>query len=194
MNQLQNTQLITTNQIKKYFHIYYGIDNEYNILTHPPFLERTIISRKGRVRKSYHYPLVSRYNYILTQQEILINKIGIKFIKMVYFFEFLKEKGLIPERYFPKEIMIKNKIGRISIFNGQNICDKWVRQRYNLYMLSFEEAIIPLLQTIKIEDFWYEEQRLLFLEFAKELTQHTGGIDFDVYIDNWAKRLLGAYY
>jgi len=194
-NQLVTTDLIEVDNIKDYFSLYYWTRGFYTSFKELPKIKVGYRDhRRGNSNVRYKSPLTNKFTYIFQEQTGKMFKFEIEGEDIL---SFIKEKiaiGLIPRKYEPKIIQLKNvytkrikldKVHQKIYHTKSKYLDKhYLVNNFKLYQLSFYVPIISL-----IEQRFNCKPSKNIVAFFKSLNEHDG-MDFDDYIDNWVKRCL----
>ena len=185
MNELICTDLVVDKQIKDTFRIYYqrlGSDPiDYFGVHLIPLGEYHSYKEKVIARKNYR-----KWNYVYTVQKNRVKDCGMSTDTQIFHMALSKVISLLPKRYQPEDVEVK----WVGLGNAIN-----VKHRALVFR---EQSISYLMQKYPPEELMYDPWKRwyvteitlgMMIDFFKSICEHTKGLEFEEYIDDWAKRL-----
>lgn len=200
------TDVVKTDNIKGYFHLYYwqsgGCRNEYKLLPHI-----AVVYGNGGLPKKYAPILRNKFNYILNEQRKKIEKHKVGGEQVMDFINEKIQSNELPERFKPtikemkhafrSSIRVSRRLKRVEKekgfplkgFHWKSFPAKQVKfpfgrqDNLNFYRVEFRESITSLIE----QKFKCDLSKNIVCLF-KSLNERDG-IEFDDFIDNWVKKL-----
>ena len=183
VKQLICTDLVVDKQIKDTFRIYY---QQFGAAYIDYFGVHHIL-HNAYGKRDKNASKIMKWNYIYTVQKSRIKEAGIPASINTFHALLNNVRILLPKRYQPEDvemdnIILKENINimyRALVFKEQSI--SYLMQKYisGHTLLGSEKYGYPITITLG-----------MMINFFKSVCEHTEGIEFEEYIDNWAKRLV----